>query len=78
MVYLACMIIGSMVPLVCACICTIDKDDSKDNNNNYCLMLTVSGSMIILLDKATGEAIEIYDYSRKEGVDFIYERRAEK
>lgn len=78
MAYLACMIIGSMVTIACACICAIDKDDSKDNNNNYCLLLSVSGMYIAVIDKETGEVIEVYKNAGKEGRDFKYEREGLK
>lgn len=75
MAYLACMIIGSMVTIVCACMCAVGEDDNnKRNSDNYCLLLSVSGMYIAVVDKETGEIIEVYKNAGKEGRDFKYER----
>lgn len=75
MAYLACMIIGSMVTIVCACLCAVGEDDNHKGNNDYCLLLSASGMYIVVIDDETGEVIEVYKNVGKEGRDFKYERR---
>ena len=71
------MCAGSVMTIIAAYIGTIGKDKHKENSD-YCLLLSASGMYIAIIDKETGEVIEVYKNAGKVGRDFKYEREGLK
>lgn len=69
MVYLACMIIGSMVTIVSACLCAVGKDDKPKT------VYIHSGYFLYEFDKTTGEVLNFYEYTEGDKYGDIYEKR---
>lgn len=77
MAYLACMIIGSMVTIACACICAVGKDDKPLLDKPKTLIVR-DGDFIYECIESTGEVINIYDIRRQSEYGDIYEKRVNK
>lgn len=69
MAYLACMIIGSMVTIACACMCAVGKDDKPKT------IFIHSGYYLYEVVEATGEVVGLYEYKEGDKYGDIYERR---
>lgn len=77
MAYLACMIIGSMVTIACACICAVGEDDKPLLDKPKTLIVR-DGDVIFECVESTGEVINIYHLREVNESGELYERRATK
>lgn len=77
MAYLACMIIGSMVTIVCACLCAVGKDEKPLLDKPKTLIVR-DGDIIYECSERTGEVLNIYYIREVNESRELYERRATK
>ena len=77
MTYLICMVIGSLVTIVCACLCAVGEDEKPLLDKPKTLIVR-EGDIIFECIESTGEVINIYHLKEVSDSGELYERSATK